>query len=94
MKFGDALEMMKRGRAIRRAIWPGGHYVQIAGGMVRIYKSRPGHPSIHGFPGADVLAEDWELLNRPLSMTEGEPLGGIQPLTMLDVRGREKRGVA
>jgi hypothetical protein len=84
VKFGDALEAMKRGRAIRRAEWPGGHHIQIGNGMVR--RHRPGvGPYGEGLLfGKDILADDWELLNKPLSMTEGEPLGGIQNRTLAE----------
>lgn len=87
MKFGDALEAMKRGRPIRRANWPGTWCLQIGGGKVRHYPKRGNVAPLAHLGTHDLLADDWELLNQPLSATEGEPLGGIQNRTLAEVDG-------
>jgi hypothetical protein len=86
MKFGEALEEMKRGRPIRRACWPGNRWVQCLGRRVVRFPAPGGNrPVVMYFDGGDVLASDWELLNQPLSSSEGEPLGGIQQRTLEEV---------
>lgn len=87
MRFGDALELMKRGKAIRRPTW-GSHYLQFSSaGIIRRWGG--GFVVTKTLRASDLLADDWELLNRPLSAREGEPLCGIQNRTLAEVDGVE-----